>query len=96
MTGTRAKVVIESCPYEYDIGCEWFRPGAEFTPPELIDMVRCGALPSGTYWKCDGVRYLFYAGLRYECTPDDDIDESSAMRVVADHTVKYHAAWVRV
>ena len=93
---TRAKVVIESCPYEYDIGCEWFRPGAEFTPPELIDMVLHGALPNGTYWKCAGVRYLFYAGLRYELTDDDDIDESSAARVVSDASVGYHAAWVGV
>ena len=90
----RAKAIIESCPYEYDLGCEWFKPGAEFTPPEMIDMVLDGSLPNGTYWLCDGVRYLFYAGLRYELTADDDIDESTASRVVADHTVKYHAAWV--
>ena len=92
----RAKVVIESCPYEFNIGCEWFRPGAVFTPPELIDMVQHGALPNGTYWKCDGVRYLFYDGTRYELTESDDIDESTAARVVSDATVGYHAAWMGV
>ena len=91
---TRAKVVIESCPYEFDIGCEWFRPGAEFTPPELIDMVLDGSLPNGTYWLCDGVRYVWYNGLRYECTLDDDIDELTAARIIT--TSKYHAAWVGV
>ena len=92
----RAKAIIESCPYEYDLGCEWFKPGAEFTPPEMIDMVLDGSLPNGTYWLCDGVRYVWYNGTRYELTTDEDIDESTAARVVSDATVGYHAAWVGI
>ena len=81
MTGAYSKVVIESCPYDTDIGCCMYRSGATFGVPDVIDMIFQNAIPSGTYWLCDGVRYLFYDGIRYALTEEGDIDENTAMKV---------------
>ena len=96
MTGAYSKVVIESCPYEYDIGCELYRPGARLSMPDLMDMALHFSLPSGTEFTWRGVRYLWYGAVRYTLTEDGDVDESSAARVVQDDSTSYHPQWRRV
>jgi len=89
----RSRVIIESCPYDESIGDSKFRRGASFSALDVLDMVLDNTLPNGTIWLYKGVRYLYYNTLRYELTLDDDVDVSSAMRVVNGFDANYHPRW---
>ena len=81
-------VKIDDCPRDR------YNPGATFTMAEIIDMAYHGILPSGTYFSWCRVHYLFYDGVRYELTDDDDVDESSAAIVVKTKATGKRPKWV--
>ena len=91
----RSRVIIESCPYDELIGDSKFRRGASFSALDVLDMVLHDIMPNGTIWLYRGVRYLFYNGLRYELTPDDDVDTRTASHVVNGFNAYYHPRWER-
>ena len=90
MTGSREKAVIVSCPRDA------YRKGAQFTMPDLMDMVLHFSLPSGTEFTWRGKRYLYYHDVRYELDAEGYVVEGTAMIVKQGWETGYHPKWVAV